>query len=886
MIVIEDIESRDIKPVFVVDAFVQLGGLRVGAEVRSFDPGRLLSYYGMVEHQMHDLASRYPGAFKFLPRRSYTYMKRPPILNEIHASGLDPSKASWLADLFFARPLISVAGQQLSEQQQDKNAEMNQRWSQMLPHSPRLYYIQDMRQGRRSTPGWGCVLNAADLQNVGTGVNAADTREYVKSGSPIFVELDKPDDLDHLVKWLIQLKDSKLNAPNLLLSVRSYKDWGPGITRLLEIPDARLLTSGATIGSLSTVISYLRKDNTMAPWSSRLVFGSAYPETHTGDSISEVLSFLFSRNLAASIEDLKRILAVNLLSLLPPRPPFFDYLASNDTVISEGAFGKACLKELARVLLLLAAKGRQYVYSVDHMLSSGSTSVDPNCGIVTLKEPTSLTAASLALLVERDGTLRIAGWRNAFGEALSSRRSDILATLIRASTGSSGSILDSPAHLNQFDMAVLKCLQVKDPQEVLSALHFKLETDEIPSRLLMISHNDMNALGVLDGDTVLAFAGGTGRWWSAKATRHEGPSRQVLVSKKDAMLFGLSEQNLIDLVKYEGQILDLDEAVFAYGVPDRWPDGELSSYVYLHEKPLRRELEGRTLGIGMKVNIGKGHHKLILSLVHANPELGPGQVGVAPSSAISFWPAQVFEDVNIVLCVLTDQTMSVRDIGLKTISSIQRRLARFSAQMPDLDAFISKLDTKATRAELAALISLLTIQQMSANRTEGRLALITVSDEAHKYSIQKGGQVQSYAEFLQDLSSREVLVSLVYSVLDSVRDSGKELSMAAVYRSVGQLLKDFGTERPTLVIVIGNRFRGHEEEVMTFLNEFSEFDRYRMDVLGLGEDFDEREARSVFRSLKARIVPIRSFSAQLFDDYLLSAIGGLAIERPEAGLGD
>jgi hypothetical protein len=206
--------------------------------------------------------------------------------------------------------------------------------------------------------------------------------------------------------------------------------------------------------------------------------------------------------------------------------------------------------------------------------------------------------------------------------------------------------------------------------------------------------------------------------------------------------------------------------------------------------------------------------------------------------------------------------------------------------MPELDAFLSRLGTQSTRADLAALISLLTIQQMSANRTEGRLAFVTISDQAHKFCIQKGGQVQPYAEFLHDLSSREVLTSLVYSVLDSVGEADKELNVAAVYHAVAELLQDFGTERPTLVIVVGNRLKGDEEEIAPFLSPFSELGRYQLDILGLGDDFDARETRKMVRSLNARIIPIKSFSAQLYDEYLLSAIGHLLSEKAHTGPSD
>jgi hypothetical protein len=116
-----------------------------------------------------------------------------------------------------------------------------------------------------------------------------------------------------------------------------------------------------------------------------------------------------------------------------------------------------------------------------------------------------------------------------------------------------------------------------------------------------------------------------------------------------------------------------------------------------------------------------------------------------------------------------------------------------------------------------------------------------------------------------------------------VNEADKELNLAALYHSLIELLQDFGTERPTLVIVVGNRIKGNEEEIAPFLSAFSELGRYQLDILGLGEDFDAREARKMARSLNARIIPIKSFSAQLYDDYLLSAISRLLSDRAHPG---
>jgi hypothetical protein len=871
MIVVEDTASNEIRQFFVVDALLQLGMVKAGTQVRVFDPARALSYFTMVEDHLHDLATEYPGAFRYLPRRAYDYLKKPLILSELCASTLDPSVESWLVDMFFARSLIAVAGRSLPDSQQDRNAELTQRWSVVLPHSPRLYQVQDMRNGRRSGPGWGCALTTSDLQDAMRGTNGADVLNYVKSGLPVFIELNAPDDIDPLLRWLIVLRDTGLTSPNLFLAIRAHKVWGSKITQLLEIPNTKLLTCGATISSLSTVISHLRKNGQNPLWSTRLVFASAYPETHEGESISEILSYLFSRNLAASPEDLQRILGTNLLSILPPRPPFLSYVDNDETVISEAQFGRLCLKELARVLMLLGTKGKQNILSVDHMLSNKG-SVSANSAVITVGESSSKAATCLAVLVERDGTLRVSGWKRTFAESLSSRKNDIYTTLVRASTNSSGPVLDSPAHLNQFDLSVLKCLQVRNPQEILSGLHFAVGTRETEPGVMLISADDMKALGVSDGEIVLALEGGSGQWWSARAKEGDAPIRRVVVSRTDALLVGMDSSTPVDLVKYEGHVVNLREMIFAYEALDPWTSGELASHVHLHEESIKKTVAGRAFGFGTRLYLGERGQRFTMNLVRTEPELSSGQVGEAPPEGLIFRPAQAFEEINVILCLFMDQSMAVKDVNLSTDASVRRRLSSLSDKMPELADFLSGLETQVTRAQLAALISLLTISQMAVNRTEGHLGFVVVSEEAHKYCIQKGNSIQSSAEFAQDLQSHEVMTSLLLSIFDAAREVGGKLNASAAYRSVAELLEDFGKDRPTLVILIGSRLGGQEEESTPFLKAISDHERYRLDFLGVGESFDDREARRLLRSVNSSIVPIKSFSAQVFDDYLLSAI--------------
>ncbi|MHA1930392.1 MAG: hypothetical protein ACTSV2_17610, partial [Candidatus Thorarchaeota archaeon] len=260
MLVVEDIEANEIHHFMIIDASLQLGIVRAGTYIQTFDPDRVFSYYNMVENQLHDFANEYSGAFKFLPRRAYDYLKKPRLLSEFTQGASELSQSSWLADFLVVNPLIGFGDTILPSAQQDANVESVHRWATLPPISPRLYHLQDMRLDRRTPAGWGCILNASDLAQSIKGPNRTDILKCVKTGSPIFIELESPDDLDPLLEWIILLKDAGLKPPKLVLKARSQKDWGQDITRLLDIPNSKLLTAGATISSLSTIIRYLRKE--------------------------------------------------------------------------------------------------------------------------------------------------------------------------------------------------------------------------------------------------------------------------------------------------------------------------------------------------------------------------------------------------------------------------------------------------------------------------------------------------------------------------------------------------------------------------------------------------------------------------------------------------
>ncbi|MCK5389246.1 MAG: hypothetical protein KAJ36_02070, partial [Candidatus Thorarchaeota archaeon] len=93
---------------------------------------------------LHDFAAQYPGAFKYLPRRAYDYLKKPQLLSEFTHGASELSQSSWLADFLVVNPLIGFGDTILPSPQQDANVESVYRWATLPPNSPRLYHLQDM----------------------------------------------------------------------------------------------------------------------------------------------------------------------------------------------------------------------------------------------------------------------------------------------------------------------------------------------------------------------------------------------------------------------------------------------------------------------------------------------------------------------------------------------------------------------------------------------------------------------------------------------------------------------------------------------------------------------------------------------------------------------
>jgi hypothetical protein len=873
MLVVEDTAEGEVKRFLLVDALIQLGEVQAGSQSRVFDPNRVLSFYSMVENQLHDYSSKYPEAFKYIPRRAYVYLKRPPILSEIYHD-VSSSDTGWFVDLFAVRPLLGVGETKLPLDQRKNNIIRTENWSVTPPFSSRLYRLQDMRYGSRARKGWGAVMSALDLKESLRNDNRPDLLRYFKSQLPLLIEMEQKEDLDLLMEWLVFLKDAGLEAPPTLFSVRNHKSWNSEIMRLLQIPNSRLLLAGASITSLSALVKHFRNSSVGPEWSKKFVFGSAYPETHKGDSISEILSYLLSNNLGATPEEVQRILGGNLLSMFPPRPPYYEYVDNTSSVIAEGLIGKASLSELSRIFRILAARKLQIIESFDYMIANEGGEVHLNDAILTVRNPISTTANAIVLLSNQDESLIVTGWRKSLTKKSMGRRADPLTSLAQAAARSDGSILDSPSDINRFNYALLDCLKVKNIQEILSALHFKLNMSGTKNGVLLMSEDDMKAVGVANGDLVLGMDAKEGQWWAGRAELEaECPQRTVCVSQDDAHFLGLSEESVVDIVKSEGKIKNLDRAVFSLESTGAFSRAELLSYAYLHADRLQETLDGQILGKGTSIWINGRDAGACMTLTHSVPSLESGELARLPGKSLEFRPSQMFRPFNLILAISTDSGMRVQDIELKTIQSLKRRLSTLVSVVPEIDELLSGLGPSITRMDMATLAALLLIQSLSGNRSEGSLGIVTVSESPTKFSIQKGEIIQTSMRFSNDFASEDVLVSILYSLLDSARDFGGSARLSGAFRVIAEFLEDFGSEMPTLIVLMANLGSETFDDVKPFLQAIGSRDRYQIEILNLGEE--AHKLGPEFQDINVKVHQMTSFAADVFEGYLANVIENL-----------
>jgi hypothetical protein len=99
--------------------------------------------------------------------------------------------------------------------------------------------------------------------------------------------------------------------------------------------------------------------------------------------------------------------------------------------------------------------------------------------------------------------------------------------------------------------------------------------------------------------------------------------------------------------------------------------------------------------------------------------------------------------------------------------------------------------------------------------------------------------------------------------------------MAGVYRAIAEYLEDFGADRPTIALVLGNSVGNYDDEHLSFLRAIAEHDRCRLDILPLGKNGNMRSSLRLLKGLNSRVLPVESYSSPLFSGYLLDLIDSL-----------
>jgi hypothetical protein len=387
----------------------------------------------------------------------------------------------------------------------------------------------------------------------------------------------------------------------------------------------------------------------------------------------------------------------------------------------------------------------------------------------------------------------------------------------------------------------------------------------------------MKALEVSDGNHLLALDINTGQWCAGVARKHpKCGERSIVVSESDASLFGFRNSTVVNLVRYEGDIAEIDKAVMSYYSAPPSSNSELASFMHLHENEIRESIRGVLVGADTRLHFGSEENTVSMGVKYSKPQLSPGQVGRLSDIDIDFKPQQAFGEFNVVLCISKAMKMKTKDVSLKTIHAARTQLEPLIKLVPEIRTFLDSIKRTASRSQISALAALMIVNTLIHNRTEGRLALVTFNEIPEKFSIQRGSEVQSYVEFYEDLQSEEVLISLIYSIIDTVEDVEGYESMSGAYRSIAEYLEDFGPDRPTLALIFSNGAGTYDEEHISFLSAISKHDRYKLDILTLGKNGNQNSSLRLLKGLNSNLIPVETFSSQTFTGYFLDLIDNLS----------
>lgn len=866
MLVGEDMMTSELVRLHVLDAAVSMGEVSMGARSVAVSPDRLLAHVKLVEDSLLTETSRNPSLFRYLPRRAYSDLMAPPILSDLCKGVQSDITRSWLCDQFIVKPLARLRGARLPRNMRESNARRVREWAFTSIHSPRFYVAQDLRWGLNDEPGWVCVLATKDIRDLLAGPHRHGILEYASRGIPLFVEIEHGSEAEIVLEWMTQLKLAGLGAARVVLSPIDHEACLSDLCRLLELPQIMVTTSGASVESLETEIQVL-KNSRRQDWASGLVFASNYPELKTReDTPASILEFLMSKRLSAEPGDLQKILGGNILSRLPIVPPLHRIRLSRECVTAEGALARTALTEFLQMVHLLSSLRKQNPVSLGFMLSPDGSRVDTDMVVIVMKEYYSNVGSITLLEYRKEGALRIAGWSESLARAIRQRASEPAHTMIGAAC-MSGTQLESPAHLPIFRQSVLKVLRVDGPEEVLAASQFRVELAE--SALgLQINPHDLSAIGAREHDLLTIIDPASGSWGIIQAqTTEDIENKRVRLPDKFARMVGLGNASSIEILRFNAEILEPERITLVYSLPDCVSIGEVSALVYLHQDEILAELRDIMVGKGTRLHPVPREPALELRLYDSDIEITQASVAVLRSAAVSLRPVQATLDVNVIVCIMLTPKMNKQDCRIRSRRRVTRALNEVVSGL-DLEDVLGMSDGPMTRRQLAIVTALYLLWLFSSNRSDAKIGFIVASGTPQKFSIQKGNTVQFYAEFCNDLSQREVIMSAVLMLADCMAQPDDSDSAEHGKRLISEMLEDFGPERPTAIFVIGDSSCVTQDYVRELLN-----DGHSRNALGiLRLDKDPSESAHIEASPRVRQRYIGQLSVQGLEDIVLTLI--------------
>ena len=351
--------------------------------------------------------------------------------------------------------------------------------------------------------------------------------------------------------------------------------------------------------------------------------------------------------------------------------------------------------------------------------------------------------------------------------------------------------------------------------------------------------------------------------------------RCIVISEVDSSIAGFRNSSVVNIVKIEKEIQDIEKLVLSYKAEKLLSNTELLSSMHLYEHEILDSIQGRYIGVGSKLQVGSEGRPMKLTIAYSEPGLKSGQIGRIGGESIILRPHQSFRELNLVLCISKGKNMSKKEIPFKSHRSTIHELKDLVEIVPEVGTFLNGLTTTLTRAEVSVLASLLIINTLMHNRTEGRLGLVTFAETPDKFSVQYGSEVRPSIEFLGDLQSEEVLVSLIFSILDNSREIGGYEKMQGAYRSIAEYLEDFGSSRPTLLLVFSGDIGSYDEENLPFTKAIKNNERYQIEFFTFEEKAKQKGALRLLKGIKARVLPVEAFSSHIFLGHIMDVIDNL-----------